>query len=466
MRHSLRGFAAFAALATALGLPGSVAAGTQFHYDALGRLTRVTYETGVVVQYSYDAAGNRSQVVTSGLNRPPVAISDSANVTASTSVDIMVRANDIDRDGDPLTVTAVGTPSGGGAASIAGGGTHVRYTAPPAAGTETFSYTISDGRGGTATSVVTVNVGGANRPPVATDDSYRVLTGHSVNLYPVHSDSDPDGDPLVITNIGPVAGGGSAYAIHSAGMAWVRFTAPSTAGNSSFTYTISDGRGGQATATVYVEVYAPNRPPVAVNDSASVNASASIDIMVLANDSDPDGNPLSVSAVNVPAGAGTATIAGGGAYVRYTAPATGGVRTFTYTLSDGSASTREGTVTVNVMAPNRPPVAVNDTAYADTLTSISIPVLSNDSDPDGQTLTITGVTTPAKGTASIASGARAVIYNAPSTAGTYTFQYTASDGAGGTAIGTVSVVVQRVIIEDPGCLTSGVTSMRPPPGCW
>lgn len=114
----------------------------------------------------------------------------------------------------------------------------------------------------------------------------------------------------------------------------------------------------------------------------------------------------------------------------------------------------------------QPPVAVNDTAYADTLTTISIPLLANDSDPDGQALTITSVTTPTRGTASIASGGGAVTYNAPSTAGTYTFQYTASDGAGGTTAATVSVVVQNIIIEEPGCLSGDGESMRPPPGCF
>ena len=118
-----------------------------------------------------------------------------------------------------------------------------------------------------------------------------------------------------------------------------------------------------------------------------------------------------------------------------------------------------------MIAVNRPPVAVNDTAYADTLTTISIPVLANDSDLDGQTLTVISATTPTKGSASIAAGGASITYNAPSTAGTYSFQYTVSDGAGGTATATVSVVVQLIIIEEPGCLTAGDDALRPPPGC-
>mgnify|MGYP003635237657 FL=1 len=69
----------------------------------------------------------------------------------------MVRANDSDPDGDPLTVTSVTTPTGGTAA-VAGGGNYVIYTAPFGNGQFTFNYTISDGRGGTASASVIVYV--------------------------------------------------------------------------------------------------------------------------------------------------------------------------------------------------------------------------------------------------------------------------------------------------------------------
>lgn len=366
MRHVLRGFAALAALAATLGLPGSVAAGTQFQYDALGRLTRVTYETGVVVQYSYDAAGNRSQVVASGINRPPVANNDGASVLTSGTVDILVRANDSDPDGDNLTVTAVGVPTGGGSVAIQGGGSHVRYTAPATTGARTFTYSVADGRGGTGTATVTVNVS------------------------------------------------------------------------------------------------ASNGAPIAVNDSASVNASASVDITVRANDSDPDGDPLTVTAVSTPAGGGSATIEGGGGHVRYAAPSTGGIRTFTYTVSDGRGGAASATVSINVTVPNRPPVAVDDGAEVNRLLTTAIHVLANDGDPDGQPLIVSSVTTPARGRASVAAGGAHVLYDAPGVTGLDSFYYTVSDGAGGSATGKVNILVQR----PPVCLTPPpYESALPPPEC-
>jgi hypothetical protein len=76
-------------------------------------------------------------------------------------------------------------------------------------------------------------------------------------------------------------------------------------------------------------------------------------------------------------------------------------------------------------------------------------VLANDTDPNGNALTVTAVGAPTGGTASVGSGGGYVIYTAPGAVGTYTFSYTISDGNGGTDSATVSVSVQA--FEDPGC---------------
>jgi YD repeat-containing protein len=235
-----------AAATLALAFP---AAADEYQYDSLGRLIRVTYDNGAVVQYSYDAAGNRTTVVANlNLNRPPVANNDSASVAASAAVDILVRANDSDPDGDSLAVTAVGTPSGGGAVAIQGGGTHVRYTAPATGGAKTFTYTISDGRGGTASASVTVNVTASNSPPVAVNDTYEVEVYTTAYLDVLANDSDPNGNPLTITSVsgaGASIASGGGYLIYAAG----------GLGTRTLQYTVSDGAGGSATASVQVLMY-------------------------------------------------------------------------------------------------------------------------------------------------------------------------------------------------------------------
>lgn len=191
---------------------------------------------------------------------------------------------------------------------------------------------------------------------------------------------------------------------------------------------------------------APNHAPVAVNDTASVATSGVVDISVRANDSDVDGNTLTITGLGTPSG-GSAAIMAAGTYVRYTAPATAGAKTFTYTISDGVGGTASATVTVTVTSPAAPPVAEDDFDSVMANHSGAIFVLANDTDPNGDTLTVTAISNLTGGSASIASGGGYINYFAPSTVGSYSFDYTVSDGHGGTDVGHVDVNVS--------CDTSG-----------
>jgi VCBS repeat-containing protein len=127
------------------------------------------------------------------------------------------------------------------------------------------------------------------------------------------------------------------------------------AGNSttdSFTYTVSDGYGGNDTATVTITINGVNDPPVAVNDSATTNEDTPVIIDVLDNDSDVDGDTLTVDSVTQ--GANGSVINNGG-NVTYT-PALNftGIDSFTYTINDGHGGTDTATVTVNVTVIETP----------------------------------------------------------------------------------------------------------------
>jgi hypothetical protein len=192
-----------------------------------------------------------------------------------------------------------------------------------------------------------------------------------------------------------------------------------------------------------------NRAPLAVADGVGVSASAYVNIQVRGNDSDPDGDALAVTAVSAVTGGGTAAILGGGAYVRYTAPASGGVKTFTYTVSDGRGGSASATVTVTVTAVNHNPVAYDDTGSTTVGASTPIPVTANDSDPDGDDLIVTAVSPATGGSASVGPGGAYVIYTAPNAVGQYSFTYTVSDGHGGSASSRVRVDVSS--LEQPPC---------------
>src|SRR6185503_9223115 len=121
------------------------------------------------------------------------------------------------------------------------------------------------------------------------------------------NDSDPDGDTLTITSVGAAQHGTASIS----GSRVVYTPASGYSGSDSFTYAISDGKGGSASATVSIIVQGPpNRPPVAQNDAFTVNQNSSANSLnVLANDSDPDGDALTITAAGNPAH-GSAAIAG------------------------------------------------------------------------------------------------------------------------------------------------------------
>ena len=121
-----------------------------------------------------------------------------------------------------------------------------------------------------------------------------------------------------------------------------------------------------------------------------------------------------------------------------------GPDSFTFKTVYGAASSAEATVSINVNPLGEDPVAQADNATTTRNTTVNILVLSNDVDPDGDPLTITAVTQPANGTATITNGGTRVSYKPKSGfTGTDSFTYTVSDGNGGTATATVTVTVNR-----------------------
>ena len=179
-------------------------------------------------------------------------------------------------------------------------------------------------------------------------------------------------------------------------------------------------------------------PPVAADDSAATTEDTPVEIAVLANDSDPDGDPLTVYAVTQGA---DGSVTNNASSVTYTPLADfSGTDSFTYTVGDGNGNTDTATVTVAVSPANDAPVANDDSATTGEDTPVTIDVLANDSDPDGDALTVSIVTQPSYGTAAV-NGDNTVTYTPdPGFAGDDVFDYSASDGAE-SATATVTVTV-------------------------
>lgn len=178
--------------------------------------------------------------------------------------------------------------------------------------------------------------------PLAQADTATTPKGTPVTLAVLANDSTPSGAPLYITTVTP-GGGGS---VSSDGTTLTYTPTATFTGTDSFTYTMTDGHGGSASAPVTVTVLAPNRPPVAQNDTATTLVGTPVQLTVLANDTDPDGNPLAVTAVTQGAH-GTVTLQGG--IVTYTPAANyAGTDSFTYTVTDSAGASTTATVTITV----------------------------------------------------------------------------------------------------------------------
>ena len=373
------------------------------------------------------------------INDVPTAADDMAATNENMVVVIDVLANDGDIDGDTLSVGSLTQPTNG---EVVNNVTNVTYIPNSGFnGVDTFTYTNDDGNGGTATATVTVTVSDINNPPVAIDDAVTTPDNTAVTIDVLANDNDVDGDTLTIDSITQPITGTAAIS----GTMVVYTPTLDFSGEDSFTYTISDGNGESDTATVMVTVSDVNVDPVANDDTASTAEDTAVTIDVLANDSDADGDTLTVDSVtDSPNG----TAVNNGTDVTYT-PDIGflGDDSFTYTVIDGNGGSATATVTVTVTSGNQNPVAVDDSVTTDEDMAVTIDVLANDSDADGDTLSINSVTDPANG--SVVNNGSDVTYTPDADFnGTDSFDYTISDGNGGTNTATVTVTVNAVN-DDP-----------------
>ena len=186
-----------------------------------------------------------------------------------------------------------------------------------------------------------------------------------------------------------------------------------------------------------------NDAPNAVDNSISTDEDTSVNVPVLGNDTDPDGDTLTVTGASDGSN-GTVTINANGKPV-YT-PNTNfhGTDSFTYDISDGNGGADTATVTVTVNSVNDAPNAVNNNASTNENTSVEVFALANDTDVDGDTLTVTGATNGSNGTVSINGSGNPVYSPNFNFSGIDSFTYDISDGIGGVDTATVTVTVNSV----------------------
>jgi hypothetical protein len=374
-------------------------------------------------------------------NEEPTAGDDALTLAEDTSDSVDVFANDTDDDGDPLSVETLEPSADNGTVSCTVGGLCTYTPEPNFEGFDTFSYTITDGQGGTDTADVAVTVTPVNDDPNAVDDSLVTSEDQLGSLNVRTNDVDIDGDTLLVTTPSPAASHGTVACLGGGGCSYT--PTADYSGPDSFQYSISDGNGGTDTATVNITVLPENNAPVADDDAITTledNAGAT---NVLVGDTDVDGDTLSVSTPAPTATHGTVSCTSGGVCTYTPSANYSGPDSFDYTVSDGRGKSDTGTVDVTVLPGNDAPVAVDDSLSTDEETAGQVDVLPNDTDLEGDALSVTGSTNGAHGTVSCDSAGTCTYTPALNYTGADTFTYTVSDGTG-TDTGSVSVTVTPV----------------------
>ncbi len=347
-------------------------------------------------------------------NTPPTAVDDYQDVDANLVVTIVVTVNDFDAEtaNTDLDVTLLSQPLHGTAA-VSPGSNEVTYT-PDAnyEGPDYFLYLACDDGNPVLcdTAQVIIQVGEPVQPPsdlVAQPDIAYTNLSSQVDINVLANDS---GIGLVITNFSDPANGTVIFGPTSDELTYI--PNGSFVGTDYFVYTVCDEEGSCATtlvAVVIVDQDTQNVPPVAVNDVYQTGEGESINFNVMENDSDPFGGTMIEVCDFTDPSNGALIQEADGTFTYFPADGFIGQDTFSYTICDNGEPTLSSgaivTITVGTGAlSNQFPVAVDDFMAAQTNEMITIPVLDNDSDPDGDNLTVILLTPPANGLAEVSEG--------------------------------------------------------------
>jgi VCBS repeat-containing protein len=444
-----------------------------------------------------------------GVNDAPVATNDAFTTTediALTTDNLMKNDNGSGIDTDPdladtLVVSAINGIAGnvGKTISLKSGSSlrvnldgsfvydptvSIQWQSLPAGqvGSETFTYSISDNKGGSSTATVTVTVGGVNDVPVATANNYATNedTATSGNVMSdntgkgVDSDIDSqdvisvsavDGNPVFAAGDTTITlASGATLLINASGnftynpgtSALLQGLRQGESTTDSFVYTIKDLQNASASATVTLAISGLNDAPVARNNSYSVDENSVLSKNMRTDapaDTDADvGDTMTVVDVNgvpvpstglkltLPLGA-SLNVAQSGAFTYdpraalvfdQLAPGQSRGDSFTYTIRDALGATPKATVAIDVTGVNDAPRLTDDFFTVDQGTTTALTVLANDSDVDGtiSASTVAIKTTPSSGKATVNANGTITYVADSTTVGDVKLTYTVKDNLG------------------------------------
>ena len=348
------------------------------------------------------------------VNDAPVAEDDNAIADSSGAATIHVLTNDSDLDGDTLALESVVQPTNG-TVSINNDGTIAYVANDHFSGQDSFTYTITDGNGGTSTAIVTVTVAPAiNEAPVLTVESTKTINEDSSTAI-TYSATDIDGTATVTAT----AENGTVVVNNNGTLTYT--PNENFFGSDTITVTATDNDGATTVQTSAITVNGVNDAPfIDPISSQTVVEDGTKTITFSATDTENDTLTPSVTATN-----GTASIDGNGDIVFVPTASFNGIATVTLSVTDGTDTTTQ-TFNITVTAANDAPVI--DTISTQTVAedgSKTITFTATDVDT-GDTLTPSVSAT--NGTASIVDGDIVFVPTADFS-GDATVTLTVSDGS-------------------------------------
>jgi hypothetical protein len=396
---------------------------------------------------SLEGAVKPRLVVTYAPGDPPTAGDDTYSTTEDGPLNVPaasgVLVNDTDSGGDPLSAVLV-AGSASGAVVLNSDGSFTYTPNLNFHGTDSFTYKAFDGAAYSNVASVVISVASVNDVPVAAGDSYSMTEGTTLSVAVpgvLANDTDADGDARTARLIAGPANG--VLALNADG-SFTYTPGAGFEGNDSFTYVANDATADSSEATVAIAVNHLNVAPSASDDGFTVAEDGVLNVAlpgVLANDTDPDGDPLSSLLISGPSGGGI-TLNADGSFT-YTPNANfHGADGFTYQISDGHGGTAVASVAITVTSVNDAPVAVGDTASVNengTLNGAS--VLGNDSDGDGDPLSAVWASGPANGLLTLNANGTYTYTPDVGFSGTDSFTYVANDGTANSDMATVAITV-------------------------
>lgn len=417
--------------------------GTLYHFRVKSTTTGGSVPTGsqaVSADYSFTT-------LHADPDHAPVAYSEADSVasnTAATPSSLVLAVGASDADGDALTFSVVGVPAHGTLSATPGGAPNQTTYTPDVGfvGVDRFTFKASDGLLESNAATVTISV--INRAPVGTSDSYTVLANSQLYVALAQgvlaNDVDPEGQQLQAVLVQDTTHG----VLHLGADGWFLYT-PDTnfAGTDAFTYSLHDvygANGGVVTVTISVPA-----APIAMGQVASVASNTTgepTSAALTLQATDLDSGSLTYSIITGPNHGGLTPLAGTNQTTYTPNPNFVGTDSFTFRASDGVHISN--TATVTVVVTNRAPTATAD-AYSlarngQLYVAPAGGLLSNDSDPEGQSLGATLASGAAHGVALVLGNGSFLYTPTTGYTGTDTFTYRAYDPHGALSAPTVVTI--------------------------